>query len=507
MCKDFEKKPEYRKGRIGEEIVRRWLEQAGYSVNPPDDVAPSGASVVDFVVEGKYERFFVEVKVKSPFAYCYGRYPVYTFAASQIDTYEAYRAEHDTPVALYIVDEERKVLCAQYLTNLAQPKRVEDKFFPLDIEQVNGLYRYYHISQFTVLCELDDDDLARLAAIKISGEKGKRERDEETESPSPLDDTACVEKMLKTPHGVEIDILSFKGGYYVKLTRLSTALGFKGGMKEGGALLLALEKAGIEILDIACTDIDGRSRRAATKCVPLFTVPRLLDTFANMTADAGARTKKRKRNEQARELFIWFSQVANGYYGGHTLYEGKIMAEPAREKAKAVVAPATEKATAVPLVSLEAATPPDVIDEASGFTMRDLSKLLEKTKNRKEPVLLDSPPPDVIDIPAQGVTAMVNTNSGEVFTDNGVYFTGQGKVLDAVTTALEVPEEPVDSKLKSVDVVTTSLDSPEMPVEETLIGLVGRIALKLELPATLIGKALRELKMEHDPALKELMAI
>ena len=180
------------------------------------------------------------------------------------------------------------------------------------------------------------------------------------------------------------------------------------------------------------------------------------------------------------------------------------MAEPAHEKAKAVPLISLE---AAPARSLGDAPPDDIIDEASGFTMRDLSKLIEKIKAVAEPDILSTLPPDVVDIPAQGVTAMVSTAAGEVFTDNGVYFTGQGKVFDAVTTALEVPEEPVDSKLKSVDVVTTSLDSPEMPVEETLIGLVGRIALKLELPATLIGKTLRELKMEHDPALKELMAI
>jgi len=179
MGKMFESKPAYQKGLIGEEIVKKYLESRELLVRRPDDTATSGASVVDFFVEqivgaGDEEwtySYYVEVKVKSPMSYAYGRFPVYTFPKSQIELYKRYAKEKDSPVEIFIVDEKRESIFVGSIEDylgIEAPLRIEDKTFPVDVEQSNGIYRYYHIEQFYEESKIYFNDLERLRSIKFS---------------------------------------------------------------------------------------------------------------------------------------------------------------------------------------------------------------------------------------------------------------------------------------------------------------------------------------------------
>lgn len=188
MGKVFESTPAYQKGLIGEEIVKKYLESHDYLVRRPDDTAKSGASIVDFAVEqvidddnGSWSyHWFAEVKVKSPTGYAYDRFQVYMFPKTQIDLYKRYAKEKDSDIEIYIVDEHREsiflgVISTYNDSELEFPLRIEDKTFPLDVEQSNGLgmYRVYNIHQFIEVAKIDFSDLERLRSIKFSNSDKK----------------------------------------------------------------------------------------------------------------------------------------------------------------------------------------------------------------------------------------------------------------------------------------------------------------------------------------------
>ena len=218
MGKIFESTPAYQKGLIGEEIIKKRIEELGLLVRRPDDKAKSGASVVDFYVEmvveeyDYHEYWFVEVKVKSPRQYAYGRFPVYTFPKSQIELYERYAKEKNLEIKIFIVDEQRESIFWRELNGLEDPIRIEDKIFPLDVEQSNGIYRYYHVEQFVYDCKIDFTDLERLRLIKFSDSDKKifkpLENSEQDISAEKLfeDSRAAIEKYLnlKLPENLQI---------------------------------------------------------------------------------------------------------------------------------------------------------------------------------------------------------------------------------------------------------------------------------------------------------------
>ena len=174
MGKLFESKLSYRRGLVGEEIVQKFLEFRGCEVRRPKDTAPTGSSVVDFVLNApkKFSLWrgteLVEVKVKSTLGYGYDRFPVYIFPKSQIENYRKYAAEKNLYLNIFVVDEEREQIFWRDLDELETPLRVEEKTFPTDVEQSNGLHRYYHIKQFVPVARPNFVDLERLRAIKLS---------------------------------------------------------------------------------------------------------------------------------------------------------------------------------------------------------------------------------------------------------------------------------------------------------------------------------------------------
>ena len=174
MGKMFESTPAYRKGLIGEEIVQNFLEFHGCTVTRPKDTAPSGSSVVDFVLSApkKFSRWrgteLVEVKVRTTMDYSYGRFQVYPFPVSQMENYRRYAAEKNLHLNFFVVDPEREQIFWRDLDELENSWRLEEKTFPIDVEQSNGLHRYYHIKQFVPVGRPGFVDLERLRSIKFS---------------------------------------------------------------------------------------------------------------------------------------------------------------------------------------------------------------------------------------------------------------------------------------------------------------------------------------------------
>jgi len=174
MGKLFESKPSYQRGLVGEEVVEKFLTSHGCTVRRPKDKAPSGSSLVDFVLNAPTKnslwkgKELVEVKVKTTMDYSYGRFPVYVFPVSQVENYRRYAAEKNLCLNIFIVDSDREQIFWRDLNQLEMPLRIEEKTFPADVEQTNGLHRYYHVNQFVPVARPNFADLERLWTIKLS---------------------------------------------------------------------------------------------------------------------------------------------------------------------------------------------------------------------------------------------------------------------------------------------------------------------------------------------------
>ncbi len=174
MGKIFESTPAYQKGLIGEEIVQNFLEFHGCTVTRPQDTAPTGSSTVDFVLNApkKFSLWkgteLVEVKVKTTMGYSYKRFPVYVFPVSQMENYRRYAADKNLCLNFFVVDEDREQIFWRDLSELETPWRFEEKTFPADVEQSNGLHRYYHVKQFVPVGRPNFADLERLRSINLS---------------------------------------------------------------------------------------------------------------------------------------------------------------------------------------------------------------------------------------------------------------------------------------------------------------------------------------------------
>ncbi|MBR1647024.1 MAG: hypothetical protein IJ685_09640, partial [Selenomonadaceae bacterium] len=172
--KIFQSTPAYRKGLIGEEIIQKFLEFRGCTVSRPKDTAPTGSSTIDFVLNApkKFSLWkgteLAEVKVRTTGDYSYGRFPVYIFPTSQFENYRRYAAEKNLHLNIFVVDPEREQIFWRDLDELETPLRVEEKTFPVDVEQSNGLHRYYHVKQFVPVGRPNFTDLERLRSINLS---------------------------------------------------------------------------------------------------------------------------------------------------------------------------------------------------------------------------------------------------------------------------------------------------------------------------------------------------
>jgi hypothetical protein len=156
---------EAKKGVLGEEIVKKYLEDLGAKVTRPDEYGEK--TLVDFLavpeVGSSFAARYVEVKVRSAFPYAHGQYLCYAFPAVQIDAYKKFASNKTLPVQLWIVDPSVGKI---FIGNLSSEKNslehkqyIDCKEFPFDQETKFGLMRYYHQKQFSTVYDIDKANL------------------------------------------------------------------------------------------------------------------------------------------------------------------------------------------------------------------------------------------------------------------------------------------------------------------------------------------------------------
>lgn len=222
---------EARKGKIGEEIVKRFLESCLFEVTKPMDVFESGASIVDFVVRDEVNEFFAEVKVQAAYPYGVEQAPCYSFPASHIEAYIDYGKRNNLPVEFYVVDPDSGFVYCESLSKLEAERIIDGRTFPFNrhSDALGGEVRYYNRAQFECLWQLGDDDIA---ALKNPVEQVEESDDViDTEETSAQVQVAEVMTQVGTIQTPNADVEVFRGGdgaTFLKFNSLYRALGYNG---------------------------------------------------------------------------------------------------------------------------------------------------------------------------------------------------------------------------------------------------------------------------------------
>ena len=116
---NWEDRKTVKKGNIGEEITRQYLESKGYIIYKPLTEGPH--SFDNLAIKGKTNIFIVEVKTKP-------RRKYYNDTGIDIRHYKTYREvskKHNLKVFIFFIDEIQGLVYGNDLNNLIKP--VDDK--------------------------------------------------------------------------------------------------------------------------------------------------------------------------------------------------------------------------------------------------------------------------------------------------------------------------------------------------------------------------------------------
>lgn len=186
-----------RKGAYGEKIVKKTLENLGYTVRKPLDTPKSGASTVDFAIYLRdVFKCYAEVKVQAAYPFGVEDALCYSFPVSRIEAYKNYGEKHATEVLLYVVDPVSGMIYSAPLSELEKSCRIDAREFPFDrwVDSMGSDFRYFHQVQFQTRYKIDADELAELQMID-----GTAEKEELTKEQPPTDDIRSFADAYSSP--------------------------------------------------------------------------------------------------------------------------------------------------------------------------------------------------------------------------------------------------------------------------------------------------------------------
>ena len=326
---------EAQKGKLGEEIVRRFYEQRGAAVCRPDGIEDNDASLIDFHIEpssdGTVEEHLAEVKVRNVMSYAFGRYLCYTIPVSQAEMYKQYANDRNLPVFLWIVDPKAgKMYCGELAPwGLEATVSVDGKDFPFDQQTKCGNMRFYHRRQF-VEFSLDTRDIIKFEELQASFEPNFIVSDA-PQTEKPLDSNAFtrqqnlfiaperhaqktnfssarVVKSLKAPNGTKLDLLAVDGSDDVWVTgrQVSLAVGFA---TNGEDFTREKNPNAQQVLCPVTSGINRGVRIMLCDCLRIADALATIETYMKKTYGARQGTKKYNRHMEATRLAVWWKNV------------------------------------------------------------------------------------------------------------------------------------------------------------------------------------------------------
>lgn len=220
---------EARKGALGEQIVKKFLERDGWHVQKPDGVSEDTPTQIDWLCTRGKKICCVEVKTYKKFLYSFNELPTFKIPLAKYEGYKAEAQKRGGSLELWFVNSEDGKIYRAASETLDKKFRRAGFDFPATITFDDGDTAVcFHVEQFT--CQaVKADDLAKLRAI-----------DSETNAPA--------EKQNR------INRTAFKLPYYVPMSN-GTALEFFATEGKAFVYLPQLRQADID------TDLIPKSKR------------------------------------------------------------------------------------------------------------------------------------------------------------------------------------------------------------------------------------------------------
>jgi hypothetical protein len=139
------------KGRIGEEIVRDFLQQEGYVIYEPIKSEPHPFDKV--CVKDKSKLYLIEVKTKQ--STDTGEYGIDNLS---LNTYKYFLKEYNLPMLVFFIDYNINIKELRYtsLTNLLKPTTVNNKEYPYIMYLPSKEVCMFHMSSTKLIRTLTD---------------------------------------------------------------------------------------------------------------------------------------------------------------------------------------------------------------------------------------------------------------------------------------------------------------------------------------------------------------
>lgn len=157
---EWHNKPEVRKGRLGEAIVRHYLESRGWIVYEPVTEAPHGFDKL--AVREKKQMVIAEVKTKARMT----QWAATGFDRCHLREYEHIQQKYGIDVFVFFVDEHLRKVYGQSLSRLLQPHDNADGHWPRYLTTREGReIVLFALDAMTDIARLSDDNVDTLASL------------------------------------------------------------------------------------------------------------------------------------------------------------------------------------------------------------------------------------------------------------------------------------------------------------------------------------------------------
>lgn len=144
-----------RKGTIGEEICRRYLEKWGWVVYKAITEGPHAFDML--AIKDKHQVVAVEVKTKARL----NKWPATGVDQKDFELYWRLSTQHNMPFWLFFVDEYEGLIYGNSLSELERPVVVGGHTYPM-VLQLKRPIRIWHLSSMMTFGMLSEEEMAEL---------------------------------------------------------------------------------------------------------------------------------------------------------------------------------------------------------------------------------------------------------------------------------------------------------------------------------------------------------
>lgn len=319
--------PGARKGKLGEQIVKKLIEQFGCTVEKPDGVSEDSPTAIDWLVWDNGGLTCVEVKTVKKFMYSHIPIPTFKIPLAKYECYKREAQARGGELELYFVSSEDGRIYAANARVLDEGYREGGFEFPVTVTFKDGDPDIcFCLDQFTCKWSIEPEDIEALRAIDAEFQTNGLSVVPESKAKAPFLNESEARWFI-SPNGTEMEFCPVERDMYVTARKFKLALGYSNSWDEKGFVEQAARSARVEIFS-----------REETKYLCAGDIPKLLKAFIQMTSTAKVGTSKYRRSEAAKELNAWFTEtVMPALYPNESFKEPTIGSLPLAYSANGIV--------------------------------------------------------------------------------------------------------------------------------------------------------------------------